>query len=119
MSGVNEPAQLPPVTLYDDDGWPGGTVTIKDAAGVPVDLTDGWSGWRCQWRPATGSDEHIDLDVDVSGAATGVIAWSLMDKARMGLMHSDGGYDLEAVDGAGVPRTWVRGETRWLQGYTR
>lgn len=113
MSG---PGIVPTEQIYGGDGW-SRTLTISQS-GTPVDLTDGWSGWKAQWRPTAGAQTVLDIDVDVTDAATGVLVLSLTGD-QTGSMGGDGVWDLEATPTGGEPVTWVRQQTTWLQGVTR
>lgn len=113
MSG---PGIVPAEKIYGGDGW-SRTLTISQG-GTPVDLTAGWSGWKAQWRPTAAARTAIDITIDTTDAASGVLRLSLTG-AQTGSMGGDGVWDLQATPTGGEPVTWVRQQTTWQQDVTR
>lgn len=113
MSG---PGIVPAELIEGNGGW-SRTLTISQG-GTPVDLTAGWSGWKAQWRPSDGARTELDITVDVTDAATGVLRLSLT-QAQCSQMGGPGVWDLIGTPIGGEPVPWVRQETTWRQGVTR
>jgi hypothetical protein len=78
-----------------------------------IDLTAaGWLAWRAQWRPAEDWPEFIEMTVDTSQAAVGII--SVSATALQTETMRAGVWDLQAmrtVTGTTEVRTWIRGTT--------
>lgn len=109
---------VPTVEIYSGDTvtWP--TYTFKTDAGVVRDLVaEGWDDWHAQWRTTVDSGTAIELTLDVSDAANGIIGISATatESAAMG---GNGVWDLQATQGD-VVKTWVRGKTKWIKDVTR
>ena len=119
MSSENRPAVRRPQNVQGGRYWPGFTITIKDDQDQPIDLpAAGWANWRAQFRPQRGSAQVVDLTVDVSQAASGIIGVSA-SSVKTQQMGGSGKFDLIADDGAGEPWPWVEGDIDWVQGVTR
>lgn len=72
----------------------------------------GWVSWRAQWRPAEDWPEFVELTVDTSQAAAGIVSVSATG-AQTQTMRA-GIWDLQAtrtVTGTTEIRTWIRGTT--------
>jgi hypothetical protein len=94
---------------------------VHDESGAVVaveveDLT-AWTGWEADWRPDAESATKVDLQVDVSQAAAGVITVSATEAQTLA-MDGNGVLDLRA-ELAGVPRAFFRAKTAWTLGVTR
>lgn len=119
MTSDNIPPEVPPSRVYAGDFWRYDELRFQDAdSGSPFDLTQGYAGWRAQFRPSPGSATVIDLDVDAVGAPSGVIVVSCPG-VRTQMMGTDGWWDLQALDGDGQPVTFVRSRIIWIQDVTR
>lgn len=82
----------------------------------PLDLST-WTDWAAQWRPTLTSDTVLDLDVDTSELATGIVTVSV-DAETTRTMGQSGVWDLQATLSGDV-RTWLRGRTIWMNDVTR
>lgn len=73
--GVNFPIDLGTFPLYrgDDEGRNKVTITLTDSDDAPVDLTAFGDTWTSQARTSARAADAIDLTVDVSEAADGVL----------------------------------------------
>lgn len=112
---------LPTEAVRGGSTWTGEPWTITDpATGDPIDLVAaGWSNWRAQWRPSAGSGFAIDLQIDDSQAASGILTRQPVSKADTMSMGGPGGYDVLADDADGQTFAWLTGSTTWVQDYTR
>lgn len=116
-----------PFQVYAGDAWSQAfRMTVQpdpdDPATEPEDLS-GYSDWACQWRSTAGAATAIDLTVDASDAATGVIVVRASGdvgavEGQTREMGGNGVFDLEAVL-AGETRTFIRAKTRWSLDVTR
>lgn len=96
-----------------------GTYTDPDdlESWVADDLSD-WSAWRSQWRKAETDSAFIDLTVTSTDAVNGVVTVSATP-LQTAAMNGPGGFDIQASQGPGEVRTFVRARTSWKLGYTR
>lgn len=117
------PASVPDVDVYAGDTfeWPPFTFTTN---GEPIDLT-AWTGWTATWRPAPGSPDSVDLDINLTGAAAGTVkvtataaATRAMQTLVPKIFDGFGHWDLQATKGGAV-RTWLRGQTTNREDITR
>ena len=118
------PASIPAEEIYAGDTWSRSfEIRRRDATdpavSAPVDLVaDGWGGWIAQWRSrADSSEEPIELGVDASQAADGVMTLSAT-AAQTRAMRQSGVWDLQASRGSEV-RTWLAGSFTWGWDVTR
>ncbi len=90
--------------------------TMEDDAEGGIDL----SGWEftCQWRRSRSSTESIDLTVDDSNKATGVVRISATSDQTTE-MGGNGIFDLQVVDDSEDPFTWLWARTVWTRDVTR
>ena len=109
------PTLVPAVLVYAGDTITFPTYTITDSAGTPVDLS-AWT-WRAQWRYVATADVAVELDVDDSQAADGIIKISA-DSTDSRAMGRDGVWDLQGTQGSTV-QTWIYGPTEWVEDVTR
>lgn len=99
------------IPVYAGDSWSVRLVLRDQASGAVLDL-GAWSGWRA-W--ASRSSKVMDLTVDASLAAEGVIRLSLTPEQTRTLRDSAPNsptmlsFDLESKLGDQV-KTWVRGK---------
>lgn len=112
---------LPTWPIRGGDTWRGEDWAVTDpATGDPIDLVAaGWSNWRAQWRPTAGTSQVIDLEIDDSQAASGILTRKPVSAADTMSMGGPGGYDVKADDADGQSITWLTGSTTWVQDYTR
>ena len=111
-----------PFAVYAGDAWAQAfRMTIQPDPEVDVteaeDLS-AYTAWACDWRPTDASETEIELEVDDTDAATGVIvvrATGIQTRAMAG----KGVFDLEAVGTDGEPRTFIRAKTSWKNDVTR
>lgn len=85
------------------------------AGGVPEDLST-WGGWACQWRRRASSEDAVDLTVDSSAAATGVITITATTAQTRSMLGS-GVFDIQAS--TPTVRTFIRGRAVWEMDVTR
>lgn len=88
---------------------------LLDDQGDPADVS-AWD-FTAQWRQTVTSTDAIDLTVDTTEAATGVIIISATAD-QTNLMSNPGVWDLQGIDGDEV-HTFLRGVTRWMKDVTR
>lgn len=106
--------------LYGDDAWALRLVMrgpdVDNAPGDPIDLTG--RTYAAQVRAnAKATDVLVEMDVDTSELADGVVTLSIPDDSIRGLR---GVWDLEEwLPGATRPTTLFRGSVRWTQDVTR
>jgi len=111
-----------PFAVTAGDGWSQGfRMTVQPDPEVeatePEDLS-AYTDWACHWRVTAAAATSIDLEVDATDAATGLIVIRATG-AQTRAMGSSGGFDFEAIGTDGEPRTFVRAKTRWTLDYTR
>lgn len=83
---------------------------------VPADMSS-WTDWLCQWRPSASSTTDVELDVDLTEAATGkVVLRATGEQTRA--MKRNGVIEVQASK-AGAPKTFVRLFTEWEQDVAR
>lgn len=84
----------------------------------PVDLT-GWA-FTCQWRRSRSSATALDLTVDDSDKASGVVRISATGEQTTEMAGS-GVFDLQGIEdgGDGEPFTYLWGATVWTRDVTR
>lgn len=111
------PGILPSDAIYAGDYWSRALTIAQDGAAVDL-VAAGFTAWKAQWRPDAGSSTFVDLTVDDSLAASGLITVAATG-AQTETMGGPGVWDLQALDSAGRPVTWVRGVTSWTQDVTR
>lgn len=109
------PAQVSDVPVYAGDPMLL-EYTMEDDSEGGIDL----SGWEftCQWRRSRQSTTVIDLTVDDSDKATGVVRISATGEQTTD-MGASGVFDLEVVEDGGEPFTWLWGRTVWTRDVTR
>lgn len=108
------PVHKTALEVYAGDAW--SQAFVFKTGDTPDDLT-AWTGWACQWRKAARSATAIDLTVDASDAANGVIVVSATGEQTRE-MGAGGVFDVEAVQDS-TPRTFIRGSTSWVLDVTR
>ena len=91
------------------------TLEFNDEDGVHVDVS-GYEDWRCQWRRRVGDLSAVEVTVDASAAADGVVQLILSPEQTR--LVSEGVFDVQ-VSYEGDPHTLIRGETRWMEDVTR
>lgn len=116
-----------PFQVYAGDAWSQAfRMTVQpdpdNPATEPEDLS-AYTDWACQWRATAAADTALDLTVDASEAADGVIVVRASgdvgaSEGQTRLMGGNGVFDLEAVL-SGETRTFVRAKTRWSLDVTR
>ncbi len=97
------------------------TVPILDEAGKmigkePEDVS-AYSGWASDWRATPGAAVDVELAIDTSQAASGLVTISATDEQTLS-MGGNGYFDVLAFLAA-VPRGFVRGQTAWERVVTR
>lgn len=84
---------------------------------VPEDVS-AWPEWACDWRPDPSSETEIELTVDFTGAASGIIVVAASTAATRA-MRVNGKFDIQASDGPENVKTFLVGKTKWRQDVTR
>lgn len=103
-----------PVPVYRGDDTDFFSYTLT-SSGTPVDLS-AWT-WTGQWRSKADDDVALDLVVDATDAATGVLHVAAIG-AVTALMESKGVWDVQGVNGSQT-LTYYRGTTVWAADVTR
>jgi hypothetical protein len=106
---LNQPPDAPPafeLQRGDADGRNAIRVTLTDADDQPVDLTLFGDTWTSQAR---GSSVVIDLEVDDTNAAGGVLVISVADEDSPGLPGRLR-FDIQVTGGSISPLTVFKGK---------
>ena len=115
---MSVPVLPDPWELYAGDAT-GLTILLEYSKGTPQNLTD-YEDWRCQWRTTPGAAEAVNIFVDDSERAMGLIHLYIAPEQTAtdtGSIRS-GVWDVQATLG-GEPRTFLRGTTTWRKDVTR
>jgi hypothetical protein len=111
-----------PLPVKAGDGWSAAfRMTVQPDPDVDVTVPEDLSAYTdfaSQWRASRPSTTAIDLTVDVTDVATGLIVVRATG-AQTRAMGASGGFDIEAIGTDGEPRTFVEAKTRWSLDYTR
>ena len=110
------PTEISPWPIYSGDPE-SMQLTFQNNDGSIQDLTEFYDSYRAQWRRTPHNGVAIDVEVDDSQAAQGILRLELT-KAQTEAMNGPGVFDIEALMGADT-RTILRGSTSWKQDVTR
>lgn len=96
-----------------------GAVIIEavDDNDTPVDLS-AWTGWIAQWRAKPKATDAIDLTVDATDAADGLLT-VLFTAAATAAFRPTGVWDIEGLTPGGDPHTVVHGAVETDQDVSR
>lgn len=109
------PVQVPDVAIYAGDTVEFPQYSFQGENEESLNLS-GYT-WRAQWRAAAVSKTAIELEVDDTDAAEGILRVRA-SSANTAAMNSSGVWDLQATDGDTVT-TWLRGKTVLTRDVTR
>jgi len=109
------PTQVPAVDIYAGDTVQFPTYTFVDDQGEARNLST--YTFTAKWRAHAAASEAIDLTVDQTNKATGVVGVSA-SATQTRDMAGSGVWDLQGTVGA-VVETFVYGPTVWTQDVTR
>lgn len=109
------PTEVPDVEIYAGDTVQFPTYTFIDDAEDPRDLSA--YTFTAKWRSNTAATDPLDLTVDATDKATGLIIVTA-SAAQTRTMGGPGVWDLQGTVGA-IVTTFVYGATTWVEDVTR
>lgn len=109
------PIQVPVVPVYGGDTLVFPVYVIKDASGIPIDLS-AWD-WEAKWRRTAQSATGIVITIDDSEANAGKFTLSVAASLTRN-MKGAGVWDLQGTLGD-VVQTWLAGNTKYIEDVTR